>query len=176
MSDDDLDALAVRARSGDAAALDALLRAIEPLVAARCRRFFPNRFDAEDATQEALIAVASKVGTFDGRAKFTTWVFRVTTNAAIDTYRTLKRRRSVLTNDTPETARPGSTPSVVVGARIDLLEMVDRLGPAVTEPVLLRDLCDLTYDDIAAVLDVPLGTAKRRIHEGRDKMRRALYT
>lgn len=161
------------AAAGDRAALEKALAGVQPLVMARCRRFFPNEYDAQDAAQEALLKISRRIDSFDGRSKFTTWAYRVTSNSAIDTYRTLKRRRSVL-SDPPEHRASGSTPSVIAGSRIDVLEAVEELGEKVTEPVLLRDLCELEYAEIASMLDLPLGTLKRRIHEGRNQMRRVL--
>ncbi len=169
-----LEATGQRAATGDGAALDRLLVDARPVVLGRCRRFLPNELDAEEATQDALWAIARNITKFKGGSKFTTWMFRVTTNAAIGCYRKLKRRQSVLV-EPPEPVAPGSTPSVVTGARVDLLEAAERLDRRVVEPVFLRDLCDLGYDDIAELLDVPVGTVKSRIHDGRNQLRAALY-
>jgi RNA polymerase sigma factor (sigma-70 family) len=169
-----LEATGRRAANGDAEALELLLVDARPVILGRCRRFLPNELDAEEAAQDALFAIARKVTTFDGRSKFTTWMMRVTTNAAIGCYRKLKRRQSVLV-EPPEPVAPGSTPSVVTGARIDVLEAAERLDRRVVEPVFLRDLCELEYDDIAELLDVPVGTVKSRIHHGRKQLREALY-
>jgi RNA polymerase sigma factor (sigma-70 family) len=171
---DEIDAIGRRAAAGDTAALDALLVASRPLILARCRRFLPNPLDAEEAAQDALLAVARRITSFEGRAKFTTWMYQLTTNAAIDTYRKLKRRRSVLETP-PELAATGSTPSVVAGARIDVLEAAEQLDGRLVEPVFLRDYCELDYAEIAELLDVPVGTVKSRIHDGRAKLRHALY-
>ncbi len=171
---DEIEATGRLAAAGDAAALDRLLVGARPLLLARCRRFLPNPLDAEEATQDALLAVARRVHTFEGRSKFTTWMYQLTTNAAIDCYRKLKRRRSVL-EVPPELAAAGSTPSVVAGARIDLLEAAEQLDSRLMEPVFMRDLCELDYDEIADVLGVPVGTVKSRIHDGRSQLRHALY-
>lgn len=173
----DLEQLEITARqaaAGDARALDRLLADVRPLVLGRCRRFLPNELDAEEAAQDALLAVARHIGRFEGRCKFTTWLYQVTTTAAIGCYRKLKRRRSVL-EAPPEQPAPGSTPSVVTGARIDLLEAAERIDRRLAETVFLRDLCDLEYAEIAALLDVPLGTVKSRISAGRADLRQALY-
>lgn len=162
------------AASGDRAALDRLLVGVRPLILGRCRKFLPNPLDAEEAAQDALLAIARRIESFEGRAKFTTWMFQLTTNASIDCYRKLKRRRSVLETP-PDFAAGGSTPSVIAGARIDLLEAAERLDPRLVEPVFMRDLCELEYSDIADLLDVPVGTIKSRIHDGRAKLRHALY-
>lgn len=169
-----LEAAAARAAAGDRAALDQVLVQARPLVLARCAQFLPNELDAEEATQDTLFAVARNIERFEQRSKFTTWLYRVTTNTAIDTYRKLKGRHSVL-EVPPETPAPGSTPSVVVGARVDLLEAAERLDRRVVEVVLLRDFFELDYAEIALLLDVPTGTVKSRIHDGRSKLRYALY-
>ncbi len=163
-----------KAAAGDRAALDKLLAGVRPLILGRCRKFLPNPLDAEEATQDALLAIARRVESFEGRSKFTTWMYQITTNAAIDCYRKLKRRRSVLETP-PDLAAGGSSPSVIAGARIDLLEAAEQLDQRLVEPVFMRDLCELEYADIAELLNVPVGTVKSRIHDGRAKLRHALY-
>ena len=163
-----------KAAAGDRAALDKLLAGVRPLILGRCRKFLPNPLDAEEAAQDALLAIARRVESFEGRSKFTTWMYQITTNAAIDCYRKLKRRRSVLETP-PDLAAGGSSPSVIAGARIDLLEAAEQLDQRLVEPVFMRDLCELEYADIAELLNVPVGTVKSRIHDGRAKLRHALY-
>jgi RNA polymerase sigma-70 factor (ECF subfamily) len=171
---EEIERIGRQAAAGDRAALDRLLVAARPLILNRCKRFLPNPLDAEEAAQDSLLAVARRIDTFEGRSKFTTWMFQLTTNASIDTYRKLKRRRSVLATP-PDLAAGGSTPSVVAGARVDVLEAAEKLDQRLVEPVFLRDLCELEYSDIAELLDIPVGTVKSRIHDGRAQMRRALY-
>jgi RNA polymerase sigma factor (sigma-70 family) len=162
------------AAAGDRAELDRLLVGVRPLILGRCRKFLPNPLDAEEAAQDALLSIARRIESFEGRSKFTTWMYQLTTNAAIDCYRKLKRRRSVLETP-PELAAGGSSPSVIAGARIDLLEAAEQIDERLVEPVFMRDLCELEYADIAELLDVPVGTIKSRIHDGRAKLRHALY-
>lgn len=174
MEFEEIEQLGQAAARGERGALDRLLVGVQPLVLSRCRRFLPNSLDAEEAAQDALFAIARRIESFEGRSKFTTWMYQLTSNAAIDCYRKLKRRRSVL-EVPPDIAAGGSTPSVIAGARIDLLEAAERLDTRLVEPVFLRDLCELEYSDIAELLDVPVGTVKSRIHDGRSKLRHALY-
>lgn len=165
--------LVIEAQAGDERSLEQLLRASEPLIISRARKFFPNRHDAEEATQEALFAVSRRLSSFEGRAKYTTWLYQVTTNACIDWYRQIKRRQSVLI-DAPVQAATGSSPSVLAGHRLDLLDVAQQMDQRVIEPVLLRDLVELDYAEIAELLDLPVGTVKSRIHEGRQELRRQL--
>ncbi len=166
----DLDELAARASTGDAQAMDELLVAIQPRVRRICGRMLLYPEDAEEATQDALFLVATKVHTFAGRSRFTTWLYAVASNSARSTYRSLKRRSAELPSDElPLTADPRTT-SVIAGSRLDFLEALEVLGtdhPALVEPLLLRDLQELEYADIADLLGIPVGTVKSRIHTAR---------
>jgi RNA polymerase sigma-70 factor (ECF subfamily) len=171
---DDLEDLARRAGAGDAAALDALLRAIRPDVLRRCSRILPHSSDAEDACQEALIAVARGIGSFAGRSRFTTWLYPVVANSAFATYRRLRRTAlDAGLDQAPEAADPRRV-SVLAGNRLDVVEALERLReqqPHVVEAVVLRDLMGLDYAEIAVRLEVPLGTVKSRINHGRTALR-----
>ncbi len=169
---DDVEDLARRAAEGDRHALDRLLRAIEPDVASRCRRMLADRGDAEEACQDTLIAVARRIERFEGRSRFSTWLYRITSNAAIDTYRRLKDQ-SLQADELAQ--RPDvSRTSVIAGTRIDLLEALEHIEPLMAEPVVLRDVYGLDYAEIAEALDVPVGTVKSRIHTGRAAIRTRL--
>lgn len=141
MSEPDIEALARAAATGNSTAMNDLLVAIEPTVAKHCRKFLPNPLDAEEATQDALVAISRNLARFEGRSKFTTWIYPICTNASIDCYRKLKRRRSVL-EAPPEIAADVSTPSVMAGAKVAVLEAAEQLDPDVVELVLMRDLLD----------------------------------
>ncbi|MEL6892809.1 MAG: sigma-70 family RNA polymerase sigma factor, partial [Actinomycetota bacterium] len=82
---DDVESLARSAAAGDADALERLLAAIRPDVLRHAGRLLPNRLDAEEACQDALLAVARRIDRFEGRAKFSTWLYRVTLNSGLDT-------------------------------------------------------------------------------------------
>lgn len=163
--------LAAAAAGGDRGALEVLLERHADRVHAVCRRVVGNAEDALDATQEALVAIAKGVGRFDGRAAFSTWCYRIATNAALDELRR-RGRRPTPTDLVTETAVPDREASV--DARLD----VDRALAAIPEDfrvaVVLRDLVDLDYPEIAAVLDVPVGTVKSRIARGRTALRAQL--
>jgi RNA polymerase sigma factor (sigma-70 family) len=173
----DVEALAVGAAAGDAAALDELLGAIRPDVLRRCSRILPHSGDAEDACQEALLAVARGISGFAGRSKFTTWLYPVVANTAFATYRRMRRTADEAGLDVaPEIADPRRV-SVLAGTRLDLVEALERLRaeqPHVVEAVVLRDLMGLDYAEIASRLDVPLGTVKSRINHGRAGLRELL--
>jgi RNA polymerase sigma-70 factor, ECF subfamily len=173
----DLEDLAVRAAAGDAGALDTLLTEIRPAVLRRCARILPFSGDAEDACQEALIAVARGIRTFAGRSRFTTWLYPVVANSAFATYRRMRALAGEVGLDqAPEVVDPRRV-SVLAGTRIDLLEALETLRteqPHVVEAVVLRDLMGLGYNDIAERLQIPLGTVKSRINHGRASLRELL--
>jgi RNA polymerase sigma factor (sigma-70 family) len=177
MTQTDPEELARRAAAGDQAALEELLRVIEPRVLRQVGRFLPYRQDAEEATQDVLLKVATKIDTFQGRSRFSTWLYEVTANQARQTYRTLKRRAAERTTDVPVERPDPRTTSVIAGSRLDLLDALERLEhehPDLVRAFVLRDLSDLEYSDIARLLDVPLGTVKARIHHARKYVRDSL--
>ncbi len=171
---DELDLLASQAAGGDAEALNRLLALIEPRVMRICARMLPCQQDAEEACQDALLRVATKIDTFRGGSKFTTWLYTVAGNSARTTYRSLKRRSAERPVDELPTHADPRTTSVIAGSRIDLLEALEAMEssrPELVEPLVLRDIAQLDYADIARQLDQPLGTVKSRIHHARQYLR-----
>jgi RNA polymerase sigma-70 factor, ECF subfamily len=170
------------AQDGDRAALDVLLRRHHDRIHAVCRRLAGNEADALDATQEALIAIARGIRRFDGRAAFSTWAYRVATNASLDELRR-RRRRPVPAlpddvDDSPAAPRgaPSSRSAGIEGLadRLAIDEALAQLPIEFRAPVVLRDLCDLDYAEIAEVLDIPPGTVRSRIARGRAQLARHL--
>ena len=170
------------AQAGDRDALETLLRRHHDRLWALCRRLTGNHADAEDALQDALIAIARGIGRYDGRAAFTTWSYRVTTNACLDE---LRRRRRRPIPDAPETLGAGpapegpggplSAPSAraaveAVADRLDVDAALALLPQDFRAVVVLRDLCDLDYAEIARVLRIPPGTVRSRIARGRSQL------
>lgn len=164
--DDNDDVLARRAADGDNGALDELLRTHTALVHGVCRRVLGNPDDALDATQEALLAIARKIGTFDGRAKFSTWAYRVATNAALDEARR-RQRRPVPIESLPERRAPDAATDSGVADRLDVDAALSRLTPEYRAAVALRDLVGMDYAEIGEVLGIPAGTVRSRISRGR---------
>ena len=173
MADPAIDALAQDAIAGTPGGMDRFLAAIRPQVLRHCQRILPDRLDAEEACQDALVTVDRRLSSFEGRSSVETWLYRVTANAALDTYRRLKRRAETVDLDSLDLASSSRT-SVIAGNRVDLLDALEQVDERVVVPVLLRDLLGLPYEEIAIALDVPAGTVKSRIHEGRRSLQRLL--
>lgn len=164
--------LVAAAQAGDTAALDTLLRRHHPRLRTLCLRLTGDPTDADDACQEALLALAKGLASFDGRAAFATWAYRVTTNTCLDELRR-RRRRPVpgLPDDDVDSvagtrdAGPDTADAVV--ERTDIDAALAGLAPEFRAAVVLRDLCQLSYSEIADALGVPVGTVRSRIARGR---------
>ncbi|MFT6813933.1 MAG: RNA polymerase sigma-70 factor (ECF subfamily) [Ilumatobacter sp.] len=174
LSDDEL---VVAAQGGDRNALDQLLRRHYDRIYAVCRRVTGGTKDADDACQEALIKITRSLPRFDGRAAFSTWAYRIATNASLDELRKRKRRPSLHSINPHSDGSDGAEPEIVdpmAAKRIDAIddrlaidEALGELSDDFKAAVVLRDVADLDYDEIADVLDIPVGTVKSRIARGR---------
>jgi RNA polymerase sigma factor (sigma-70 family) len=171
--------LAERARDGDPGALDQLLRAVYPDVLRGCNRILAQTEDAEEAAQDVLLTVARRIGSFEGRSSFRTWVYAVMANSCRQKYRMLQRRAAeqALLDGDEQVPDPRRT-SLIAGARVDLLDALDKLDRRthnLAQALVLRDFCGLDYREIADYLDVPLSTVRSRIHDARIIMRTLLH-
>lgn len=163
------DSTLASARLGDPAALDALLRRHYPQVLTLCTRLCGNPTDAADATQEAMIAVVRGLPGFDGRSAFSTWLYRVATNACLDELR--RRGRRPIPAERIDATSPSMTDPV---DRMDIESALRTLPIEFRAAVVLRDLCGLDYDEIAEVLGIAPGTVRSRIARGRGALARRL--
>jgi RNA polymerase sigma-70 factor (ECF subfamily) len=161
---------------GDGDAFAALVRRHERQVYGLCLRVLGNPDDAADAAQDTLVMVARKLGSFRGDARFSTWLHRVATNVCYDHLRAAKRRPAVRRLADEEHAHdlgPPAADHAVAGTR-DVAAALAQVPPDFRIAVVLADLQDLPYDEIARILDVPVGTVKSRVHRGRLAVGRAL--
>jgi RNA polymerase sigma-70 factor, ECF subfamily len=158
--------LVAAAGRGETGALDVLLARHLDRVHAVCRRILGNEQDALDATQDALIAIARGIDRFDGRSQFTTWCYRVATNAALDEARR-RQRRPFASDALPDRPAPDPDPGARVADVVDVDAALAGLSAEYRAPVVLRDLAGLDYAEIAAILELPPGTVRSRIARGR---------
>jgi len=163
---------AAAARDGDRAAVEALLEALYDQVRAVCRRICANDADGDDATQEALISIVRALPSFDGRSAVRTWAYRIATNAALDELRRRGRRAIPSDDDGASAAARDDAPllDARIADRLALEQALGELAPDFRSAVVLRDVVGMDYADIAAALDVPIGTVRSRIARGRRQL------
>lgn len=148
-----------------------------------CYRFTGRTVEAEDLTQEVFLKIFQTLKSYDhAQGTFTTWLTRVARNHLVDYYRRTKRDRATSSleeeiGEVEAKPTPGAGPMARVESRERrefLQEGLNKLSPDLREAVILRDLQDLDYDEIASVLEVPQGTVKSRINRGRLELARIL--
>ena len=186
--------LVALAQAGGRDGLDVLLRRHYDRLHAVCRRITVNEADAYDATQEAMVSIARGIRRFDGSSTFSTWAYRVATNASLDELRRRKRRPvPTVFDDHGSRSGPGDPSSGFVDAttvafddderlplddrtalRVDVDRALAGLPVDFRVAVILRDLCGLDYAEIAEILGVPGGTVRSRIARGRAALLPAL--
>jgi RNA polymerase sigma-70 factor (ECF subfamily) len=174
------DALVERAKAGDRAAFDELLIAMRPRALAAALKVVHNRDDAEDAVQDAFLKVWRCLAAFEGRASFSTWIHRIVTNASLDLLRkSCSRSETVERTDSQDVAltdgepRNEQTPeSELCGYEIQLLvrTAVATLPAAHRQAVELREFEDCSYQEMAEIIQCPVGTVMSRLHHARHKL------
>jgi RNA polymerase sigma-70 factor (ECF subfamily) len=143
---------------------------------------FVGRHDqAEDLTQDVFLKLYKSLDTFDRRANFQTWLISVSRNLCIDHYRSVRKERETINRDVdPSELAPVSadTPAdykLEQRDRVVLLrQALDALAPTLRTAVMLRDIQELTYQEIADRLKLPEGTVKSRINRGRTELARQI--
>lgn len=168
--------LICRAARGDAEAFRQLVEAYQtPAYCLAARMCGPD--SAEDVTQEAFLAAWRALPEFRGDCRFSTWLYRLVSNAAIDCLRREKKHRD--TGDVDDLELPDGGPSPQEQAeRSDTRDAVrralDRLSPEHRQVLLLRFMQELDYGEIARALNVSEGTVKSRINRAKSKLREVL--
>ena len=179
-----------RCISGDAAAWEEIVQQYNRRIYNICYRFTGSANDADDLTQEVFIKIYRTLSSYDvNRGAFMTWVTTVTRNLLVDHFRKARQERMTESLDTTtsdhEDAMPlgdripdeAPSPDSQVQsreAREAVHTALQKLSPELREAVILRDLQDMDYRDIAVSLKVPEGTVKSRINRGRAELARFL--
>ena len=173
--------LILRCQRGDESAFEALIRAHEKRVYTLCRRMCRNEDDALEAAQDAFLAVWRGIGTFRADAAFSTWLYRLATNACLDLLRREKKRGGDVSLDggeLPLDPADGAPPPEEAVLRADTRRMVrealDALPDDYRQILLLRETEQLSYQEIAVVTGLELGTVKSRISRARQALRNYL--
>ena len=178
-----------RCLDGDSSAWALMVRTHHRRVYGLCYRFTGNQTDAEDLTQDVFLKIYSNLTSFDaGRGSLPVWITTMTRNLLVDNFRRTRNQRATGSLDEgwgeddelkPADRLMASGPSPHDSAvRKELESMVQRalaqVSPELREAVILRDLQDLDYKEIAQVLSIPEGTVKSRISRGRAELARLL--
>lgn len=180
----DADAILVeRCLEGDQGAWEQLVRSHTRRVYAICYRFVGKDEEAQDLTQDVFLRIFKTLGSFRaGEGSFTVWLTRLTRNLLIDNYRRNKGQRMTdsLDDQLPileETSLAGGRTDGLLAGReaSELLQAaLQKLSPELREAVILRDLEEMEYKEIASALSVPEGTVKSRLNRGRAELARIL--
>jgi len=179
-----------RCISGDAAAWEEIVQRYHRRIYNICYRFAGSGDDAQDLTQEVFIKMYRTLNSYDvDRGAFMTWVTTVTRNLLVDHFRKTKQERLTDSLDTTSSGHEDAMPlseqipdrSPSPDSRVQsreaketVHEALQKLSPELREAVILRDLQDMDYREIATVLKVPEGTVKSRINRGRAELARLL--
>ena len=173
--------LARAAAKGNTLAFEELVRLHEKKVYALTLRMCGNSEDAADAAQEAFLSAWRGLPSFRGEAGFSTWLYRLTSNAAIDQLRKSKRQREEASLDDEELPLdvPDRQPGPQEAAESTELQRavaggLQELSEDHRQVLLMREYQELSYDEIAQVLEVDLGTVKSRISRARRALRKIL--
>lgn len=173
--------LILRCQRGDEAAFEALIHAHEKRVYTLCRRMCRNEDDALEAAQDTFLAVWRGIGAFRADAAFSTWLYRLATNACLDLLRREKKRSGDVPLDAaeaPNSLADGAMPPEEAAVRADTRRMVREalfaLPDDYRQVLLLREAEQLSYQEIAAVAGLELGTVKSRISRARQALRNHL--
>jgi RNA polymerase sigma-70 factor (ECF subfamily) len=177
----EIDDLIQRCLAGDQQAWEAIVRQHRRKVFNIAYKFTGKHDEAEDLTQDVFLKIFKSLHTFDRRANFQTWLVSVSRNLCIDHYRSVRKERETIDRDVdPGTLTPASsTPSALAELeRRDRAQMLrramDRLPGPLRQAVMLRDIQELSYQEIADRLHKPEGTVKSRINRGRTELARQI--
>jgi len=178
--EEELERLTVAARGGDREAFDELVRRTYVDTYTLAVRLTANEEDAQDVVQDAYLRAWKGMGRFRGDAQFTTWLYRITANAASTLVQKRRRHRSEPLEMAGEPvelaleAQPeAATESALMMSRLS--EAVAELPPKLRAVVVLKDVYGLSHEAIAEELGISVAAAKVRLHRGRKKLREILF-
>ncbi len=173
------DTLIERCLAGDQSAWETIVRQHWRKVFNVAYKFVGKHDEAEDLAQDIFLKIFKSLNTFDRRANFQTWLISISRNLCIDYYRSSKKERRTIDRDinaddlSPAAAGPGPLAALELQDLAVLLRMaLQGLPSSLRTAVLLRDLQELSYQEIAERLQLPEGTVKSRINRGRRELAR----
>jgi len=129
-----------------------------------------NAADAEDVVQETFTAAFSGIGRFRGESSLKTWLMQILARQCARVHRSRGRRMTI---GIEKVDQPVHDPSPASESRLDVIEMLQKLSPEHREVIVLRELQQMGYEQIAAALKIPRGTVESRLHRARQELKRA---
>jgi RNA polymerase sigma-70 factor, ECF subfamily len=175
------DDLIERCLNGDQAAWEEIVRLHWRKVFNIAYKFVGRHDLAEDLTQDVFLKLFKSLDTFDRRANFQTWLISVSRNLCIDHYRSVRKERETVNRDidpaelAPVSSDKSAYAMLETRDRVQMLrEALDRLPPTLRTAVMLRDIQEFSYQEIATRLKLPEGTVKSRINRGRTELARQI--
>ena len=175
------DRLIEQCLAGDQSAWEQIVRQNWRKVFNVAYKFVGRHEEAEDLTQDIFLKIFKALGTFDRRANFQTWIVSISRNLCIDHYRSVRKERQTIAREVDtgdlQPASPDRTPYAAAehqDLRATLREALQMLPATLRTAVVLRDLQELSYQEIAEKLELPEGTVKSRINRGRIELARQL--
>ncbi|MBH0231733.1 RNA polymerase sigma factor SigW [Halobacillus yeomjeoni] len=172
-------------KKGDQSAFEDIVSFYQNKVYHICFRMIGNAYEAEDLAQEAFIRAYTNIHTFDNRRKFSTWLYRIATNLTIDR---IRKKKPDYHLDAQVRGTEGldmysqlAADQALPEEEVESLELqtyihkeILALPPKYRSVIVLRYLDELPLQDIAEILDIPVGTVKTRVHRGREALRKKL--
>jgi len=177
LNGDALEALIQRCLRGDQVAWEQIVRQHWRKVFNVAYKFVGKHDEAEDLTQDIFLKIFKSLNTFDRRANFQTWLISISRNLCIDHYRSVRKERETIDRDvdanelSPLSHDPGPVAALEQQDRVQLLKQaMAELPDTLRTAVLMRDIQELSYQEIATALRLPEGTVKSRINRGRTEL------
>ena len=175
------DEIIERCLNGDQAAWESIVRLYRRKVFNVAYKFVGRHDQAEDLTQDVFLKLYKSLDTFDRRANFQTWLISVSRNLCIDHYRAVRKERETINRDVDPADFAPASPDTRADTQLEqrdrvklLRRALDKLAPTLRTAVMLRDIQELTYQEIADRLHLPEGTVKSRINRGRTELARQI--
>ena len=163
-----------RARQNDKNAWESLVRENERMVYHIAYRMMQNEEDAKDISQEIFIKVYRSLSKFDESAVFSTWLYRIAVNTCIDALRKRKGNQTISLQEQTQ-KKQQDTPEqnyLQKEEQIQIMQTIESLSPEHKAMILMRDMEDMTYGEIAECLSLSLGTVKSRIARAREQFKK----
>ena len=170
-----------KAQKGDTNAFGTLVASYEKFIFNVACKMFSNSEDASDSAQEALIKAYKNIDKFDFNSSFSTWLYRITVNACIDEMRRRKGRESIsIDAEDEESGLAVQIEDTSLGAEERVIQnetvsevraAIDKLSEEHKTVIILRDLQDMTYEQVAQTLDLSIGTVKSRLARARKSLK-----